>query len=166
MVFSPDGTILALASSDGTVKLSDSTDGTYIQVLHEFNNPRSMVFSPDGMILATVSNTVCLWDITSATLKQTLGGETVEEWPIKYFAFLPNGKCTMIRVYRQALSSESEIDLFDIATGSRKPSPALLVTSTQSLQERGLLLHVCIRHQGAQGASYNYGMLPASEKTT
>ncbi|KAJ6096484.1 hypothetical protein N7486_007230 [Penicillium sp. IBT 16267x] len=119
MVFSPDGTILALASSDGTVKLSDSTDGTYIQVLHEFNNPRSMVFSPDGMILATVSNTVCLWDFTSGTLKQTLGGETVEEWPIK-----------------QALSSESEIDLFDIATGSFEKTIARITGHVNAVASR------------------------------
>jgi WD40 repeat protein len=56
-VFSPDDTLLATISFDGTVKLWDVATGAEIQTLPgTANSGREVVFSPDGKFLAATSS--------------------------------------------------------------------------------------------------------------
>jgi WD40 repeat protein len=62
--FSPDSDIIATASKDNTIQLSNSRDGSPIKTLLEHTAPvESLSFSPDGEVLASVSddNTIKLW---------------------------------------------------------------------------------------------------------
>ena len=65
VAFSPDGQILASASSDKTIILWDSRTGQKIKILegHRYS-VTSVAFSPDGQILASASSdkTIILWD--------------------------------------------------------------------------------------------------------
>ena len=89
VVFSPNGSKLASASSS-TVRLWDVATGTLQQTLKDYaDSVSAVVFSPDGSKLALASNgTVQLWDLLTGTLQQPLkGGAT----PITTIAFSADG---------------------------------------------------------------------------
>jgi WD40 repeat protein len=80
VVFSPDGSRLASASSDTTVKIWDTATGEELQTLegHTFA-VYSVAFSPDGRRLASCSpdKTVKVWDTTSGQETLTLKGHSL-----------------------------------------------------------------------------------------
>ncbi|QIZ70315.1 AAA-like domain-containing protein [Oxynema aestuarii] len=88
--FSPDGSHIVTASSDGTVKLWQA-DGT---LEHTFTGHlaavRDVHFSPDGQTIASGSadTTVKLWSL-DGTLKRTLTGHTASVWTL---SFSPDGQ--------------------------------------------------------------------------
>lgn len=67
VAFSPDGTTLASASSDGTVRQWDAKRGKPKSTLTgHTGSVRNVAYSPDGSVLASASedNSVLLWDLS------------------------------------------------------------------------------------------------------
>ena len=78
--FSPDGTRLASASMDGTVKVWDAATGQETLTLQgHAKGVRSVCFSPDGTRLASASmdGTVKVWDVATGQELLTLQGHAV-----------------------------------------------------------------------------------------
>ena len=76
VAFSPDGTILAAASGEGTAKLWDVASREAIATLYPRSSQVTSVnYSPDGRILAgTAGSDVNLWDVASGEVVAALRG--------------------------------------------------------------------------------------------
>jgi WD40 repeat protein/serine/threonine protein kinase len=91
LVFSRDGTLIATAGRDGTVKLWDTSTGKERFTLHGHGGPvNSVEFSKDGKRLVSGSNdrTVKLWDTMTGKELFTLRGHTDA---VASVAFSPDG---------------------------------------------------------------------------
>jgi WD40 repeat protein len=89
--FSPDGSLLATGSNDGTVKIWNVQTGGLIRTLEGHSGPvNSVIFSPDGELLASGSsdNTVRIWHVSDGTLLRTLEGHIGTVYSV---AFSPDG---------------------------------------------------------------------------
>jgi WD40 repeat protein len=76
VAFSPDGKILASASSDKTAQLWDAMTGAQQQTLEHKESVYAVALSPDGMTLASGSqdDTVRLWDAKGGIYQLTFEG--------------------------------------------------------------------------------------------
>jgi WD40 repeat protein len=81
---SPDGSQLASASADGTVRIWDLATGEAVHVLSHPHWAIRTIFSPDGrrLVVSGLSAQIYVWDLTSGQLIQTLTGHTDWVWSI------------------------------------------------------------------------------------
>jgi WD40 repeat protein len=92
VTFSPDGSLLASASDDGTVKVWRPLPGPAVRTLEGHRGAvNSVAFSPDGKTLATAGadGTVRLWTVATGAALKTLSGHRGE---VRAVAFHPNGR--------------------------------------------------------------------------
>jgi eukaryotic-like serine/threonine-protein kinase len=90
--FSPDASLVAAGSQDGTVRLWTAATGTLRTTFSgHLGAVRSLAFSPDGSILVTASTdrTVRVWNAASGLEQVTLQGHPGE---FQTVAFSPDGK--------------------------------------------------------------------------
>jgi WD40 repeat protein len=77
VAFSPDGKLLASASTDNTIRLWNVSDGTLLHILQGHTRiVYGVAFSPDGQTLASASGVgegkILLWRMADGALLQTL----------------------------------------------------------------------------------------------
>jgi hypothetical protein len=92
VAFSPDGALLATASTDKTARLWDPATGECVRTLTGHAEAvYGVAFSPDGRLLATASmdNTAKLWDPASGECVGTLTGHAETVYGA---AFSPDGR--------------------------------------------------------------------------
>jgi glucose/arabinose dehydrogenase len=122
--FSPDGTLLATSSDDGTAKLWQVADGAERAVLTgHAGGVWDCAFSPEGNVLATTSDdhTARLWNLPDGTLHTVLSGHT--DW-VQRCAFSPDGDLLA------TASSDRTARLWRVANGSKH---AVLVGHTSGV---------------------------------
>ena len=110
--FSPDGTLIATGSSDGTADIWDATTGQVLQTLTEHKYlVLSVVFSPDSKRLLSGGgdNNARLWNTQTGEELLTLSGHTGR---VDKVAFSPDG-----RLMAAGSGEVGTVILYDAATG-------------------------------------------------
>jgi WD40 repeat protein len=106
VAFSPDGSVLATSSVDGTVKFWRVPDGKLLRVLRHPMGVTSVDFSRDGRWIASGSydGRVRVWSVGDGKLARTLAGHDGTVWTV---AFSPDGASVasggedrLVRVWR------------------------------------------------------------------
>jgi WD40 repeat protein len=87
--FSPDGTLIVSASTDGTAMVWKA-DGTFVRELRHPLGVTDAAFSPDGATIATTSydGALRIWNVASGSLVRTLTASGKTLWCL---AFSPDG---------------------------------------------------------------------------
>jgi WD40 repeat protein len=109
LAWSPDGNLLAVASSDNVVRLWDLGTGRPRRSVLRHKEPGAVAFSPDGLALATGgADGTRLWDIQTTKARHILRGDEAAS-----VAFSPAGD-------RLAIGTRSALLLYDTKTGRRQ----------------------------------------------
>ncbi len=110
VVFSPDGTRIASASDDGSVRLWDAATGAQLSSLDHPDYVNDVAFSPDGKLLVSGNDDgiVRVWTAATGKLVQEMTGH---EYHVAGVTFSPDG--TLIA----SASDDNTIRLWDAATG-------------------------------------------------
>ncbi len=114
VVFSPDGTLLALRGRDGEVRIQEVASGRGVRTFSGSTIDGDIAFSSDGVFLAFKgsNDTVEVWEVSTQRRVYSLKGIG----KVTSLAFSPNG--TLLAVggeYR----SNAGVDLWDVATGDK-----------------------------------------------
>jgi WD40 repeat protein len=109
VAFSPDGTTLAAAFEDGTVKLWDPESGKERAELRHAGPVKSVAYAPDGRTLAAgcEDGTATLWDPASGKAREVMKADGSA---VTSVAFAPDGKTL-------AMASGSDVALWDAPSG-------------------------------------------------
>jgi WD40 repeat protein/serine/threonine protein kinase len=140
VAFDPDGSRLASASADGTIKVWDVASGQELRELKgHIGQVSSVAFSPDGSRLASASDeTIKIWDAARGQVLRTLKGHTGD---VQSVTFSPDGR-------RLASASvDNTIKVWDLARGNE---PRTLKGHT------GAVLSVAFSPDGSRLASASY----------
>jgi WD40 repeat protein len=111
VAISPDGKMLASASSDSTIKLWDVLGGKLLRNLEGHGGKvQAVAISPDGKMLASASSdsTIKLWDVGTGTLIRTMKGHGGK---VQSVAISPDGKMLA------SASDDSTIKIWNMGTG-------------------------------------------------
>ena len=110
--YSPDGTILAVATSIGLWLYDVNNTEEFALLMPHTSSITCMDFSPDGKTLVTGSNDkfVRLWDVKTRTFKQLFRGHS---WEVRDVVYSSDGKTL-------ASASINEINIWDIQSNTHK----------------------------------------------
>jgi hypothetical protein len=137
--FSPDGTMVVSASSDGTVKLWRVSDGQLIKSFEGYSSwVNSANFSPDGTMVVSAfhDNTVKLWQLSNipclkASAPRSIDGRLKTWWTKKRNLIVAVGAVILIiftimpLVRSQEPSESNNANTVEVATNQDKQEEAV-----------------------------------------